>query len=53
MTDEELEALGQKPHIIRNRLKIYAARRNALIFLTIQKEHGTFWQYLEMKISGI
>src|SRR3990167_8767181 len=29
MTDEELEALRQNPEIIRNRLKIYGARKNA------------------------
>src|SRR5690348_857681 len=33
MTDEELNALLQNQGIIRNRLKIYAARQNASVFL--------------------
>ena len=32
--------------IIRNRLKIYAARQNAIIFLKIQKEFGSFDRYV-------
>ncbi len=46
MTDEELEALIQNPGIIRNRLKIYSTRQNAKVFLSIQKEFGTFGSYL-------
>lgn len=46
MTDPELESLRQNPTIIRNRLKIYAARTNAQVFLTIQKEFGSFDRYL-------
>ena len=46
MTDEELEVLRQDPGIIRNRLKIYAARRNAQVFLKIQQEFGSFDRYL-------
>jgi DNA-3-methyladenine glycosylase I len=42
MTDEALEDLRNNPEIIRNRLKIYAARQNARVFLEIQKEYGTF-----------
>jgi DNA-3-methyladenine glycosylase I len=46
MSDAELEALRQDPGIIRNRLKIYSTRQNAQIFLSIQKEFGTFDSYL-------
>jgi len=46
MTDPELEALIQNPEIIRNRLKIYSARKNAKVFLDIQKEFGSFDIYL-------
>ena len=46
MTDETLEKLREDDGIIRNRLKIYAARRNALALIQIQKEFGTFSQYL-------
>ena len=46
MTDEALEGLRDNPDIIRNRLKIYAARKNAIAFLDIQKEFGSFSTYL-------
>lgn len=53
MTDEELEALRQDERIIRNRLKIYATRQNAVVFLQIQKEFGSFdrylWQFVDHK----
>lgn len=46
MTDNELEILRTNDGIIRNRLKIYATRTNAQVFICIQKEFGTFSQYL-------
>ena len=46
MSDEALEALREDPSIIRNRLKIYAFRKNALVFQAIQKEFGSFSDYL-------
>ena len=46
MTDHELEALRQEESIIRNKLKIYSARKNAKVFLEIQKEFGSFDKYL-------
>ena len=46
MSDAELEKLGHNPDIIRNRLKIYAARRNAQAFLKIQQEFGSFDHYV-------
>ena len=53
MTDKELEALRGDERIIRNRLKIYAARANARAVLTIQKEFGSFanylWRYVDNK----
>lgn len=52
MTDEELEALRLDERIIRNRLKIYAARKNAKVFLEIQKEFGTFDKYLWKFVEG-
>ena len=52
MKDEELEGLINNPNIIRNRLKIFAARRNALVYLTIQKEFGTFDRYLWTFVEG-
>lgn len=46
MKDEELEALRKDSSIIRNRLKIYAARQNARVFLKIQEKFGSFDRYL-------
>ena len=52
MSDHELEALRQNGAIIRNRLKIYAARNNAQVFLEIQVEFGTFSAYLWQFVKG-
>jgi DNA-3-methyladenine glycosylase I len=53
MSDLELNGLLDDVGIIRNRLKIFAARQNALVFLEIQKEFGSFsnyvWQFVEGK----
>lgn len=46
MTDKDLNALLENQGIIRNRLKIYAARQNALVFLQIQKEFTSFSNYV-------
>jgi DNA-3-methyladenine glycosylase I len=46
MKDNELELLLKDPGIIRNRLKVYGTRKNALAFIEVQKEFGTFSQYL-------
>ncbi len=46
MNDASLEKLLKNPAIIRNRLKIFSMRKNATIFLSIQKEFGSFDTYL-------
>lgn len=46
MKDAELEALMSNEAIIRNRLKIFSARKNAIAFIAIQKEFGSFAKYL-------
>lgn len=46
MSDAELEAELHNPGIIRNRLKVFAARRNVQVFLKIQQEYGSFDHYL-------
>jgi DNA-3-methyladenine glycosylase I len=46
MSDSDLETLILNPEIIRNRLKIFSVRKNALVFLSIQKEYGSFSKYL-------
>lgn len=53
MRDDELQALRQNPDIIRNRLKIYAARTNAVVFLKIQQEFGSFDSYLWSFVNGV
>ncbi len=52
MTDDELEKLLLNPAIIRNRLKVYSARQNARIFLTIQQEFGSFDTYIWRFFDG-
>lgn len=52
MSDEELNGLLENKGIIRNRLKIYAARQNALVFLQIQKEFGSFSNYIWEFVDG-
>jgi len=46
MTNDKLESLRQNSAIVRNRLKINMARKNAKVFLNIQKEFGSFKNYL-------
>ena len=52
MTDAALEALRDNPEIIRNRLKIYSTRSNALGVLVIQREFGSFSDYLWRFVDG-
>jgi DNA-3-methyladenine glycosylase I len=52
MSDADLEELMHDESIIRNRLKIFAARRNANVFLEIQKEFMTFDRYLWKFVNG-
>jgi DNA-3-methyladenine glycosylase I len=47
LAGSELELLCKNPNIIRNRRKIYSARQNARVFLKIQKEFGSFANYLK------
>jgi len=53
ISDAELEQLTQNPDIIRNRLKINSARNNARVFVQIQKEFGSFdnyvWKFVDDK----
>jgi DNA-3-methyladenine glycosylase I len=52
MEDAELEKLLLNPEIIRNRLKIFSARKNAQAFLNIQKEFGSFDNYIWQFVGG-
>ena len=44
--DKKIEELLQNEKIIRNKLKIKAAINNSKIFKDIQKEYGSFYNYL-------
>lgn len=46
MSEEELKALLSDSGIIRNRLKVFSARNNALVFIEIQQEFGSFDAYV-------
>jgi DNA-3-methyladenine glycosylase I len=46
MTDDDLEEALKDKGIIRNRLKVYAARTNAQAFLKVADEFGSFCKYL-------
>jgi DNA-3-methyladenine glycosylase I len=45
-TDRKLDKLLLDPRIIRNRLKVYGTRQNARAFLAVQKEVGSFSEYI-------
>ena len=45
MTDEDVERLMRFECIVRNRLKIKSTITNAKLFLAVQKEFGSFYNY--------
>ena len=51
-SDEKLEKLRKDAGIIRNKLKIKAAKTNAIAFIEVQKEFGTFSKYLWNFVDG-
>ena len=52
MSDAALEALRDELGIIRNRLKIYSTRLNARGVLAIQREFGSFSDYIWRYVDG-
>ncbi|NNC72481.1 MAG: DNA-3-methyladenine glycosylase I [Sphingomonadaceae bacterium] len=52
MSDAELEALREDAGIIRNRLKIHSARKNAVAFIEMQREFGSFADWLWGHVDG-
>ena len=52
MTDAQLEKLLMRGDIIRNRLKVFGARKNACVFREIQKEFGSFDDYVWRFVGG-
>jgi DNA-3-methyladenine glycosylase I len=51
-TDKKLEQILQDPGIVRNRLKVYGARKNAIAFLAIQEQMGSFSDYIWGFVDG-
>ena len=51
-TDKRLEKLLQDPGIVRNRLKVQSAVTNAKAFLAVQKEFGSFSEYIWGFVGG-
>jgi DNA-3-methyladenine glycosylase I len=51
-SDKRLEKLLLNPQIIRNRLKVYGARKNAQAFLDVQQERGSFSDYIWDFVEG-
>jgi len=52
LTDAQLEKILASGDIIRNRLKVFSVRKNAIAFLAIQKEFGSFDAYLWRFVGG-
>jgi len=52
MTDEELTLLLTNSGIIRNKLKVFSARKNALVFIKIVEEFGSFDNYVWAFVGG-
>ena len=51
-TDKRIEKLLQNPGIVRNRLKVQSAVTNARAFLAVQKEFGSFSEYIWGFVGG-
>lgn len=52
-TPKRIEKLLQNPGIVRNRLKVNSAVRNAKVFLAIAEEFGSFDAYLWRFVDGM
>ncbi|WP_419419232.1 DNA-3-methyladenine glycosylase I [Legionella sp. D16C41] len=52
MTDAELAAILATGNIIRNRLKVFSVRKNASVFINIQKEFQSFDTYVWQFVGG-
>lgn len=51
-SDRRLNQLLENPRIIRNRLKVFSARRNARAFLAVREEWGSFANYIWRFVDG-
>ncbi len=46
LSDEQLESMRDNELIIRNKLKIYSVRSNAIAFIKVREEFGSFSNYI-------
>ena len=51
-SDDKLEELRLNAGIVRNKLKIKAAKTNAIAFIEVQKEFGSFSKYIWSFVDG-
>ena len=51
-SDKKIEKLLQDPGIIRNRLKVLSAVHNAKLFIEVQEEFGSFYEYSMQFVGG-
>ena len=51
-TEKRIEKLLEDPGIVRNRLKVRSAVSNARAFLAVQKEFGSFSEYIWRFVDG-
>ena len=51
-SEKRIEKLLQNPDIVRNRLKVRSAVTNAKAFLAVQKEFGSFSEYVWSFVGG-
>lgn len=52
LSDKAIEKLLLDPGLIRNRLKLYSVRNNAKACLSVQKEYGSFSDYIWAFVDG-
>lgn len=52
MTESELETILTTTAVVRHRLKVFSVRKNAIVFLNIQKEFGSFDAYVWQFVGG-
>ena len=51
-SDKKIEKLLQDPGIIRNKLKVRSAVHNAKLFIEVQREFGSFYNYSMQFVGG-
>jgi len=52
MTDAALERILVEGDVVRNRLKVFSARKNAAAFIRMQHDHGSFDNWLWRWVDG-